>query len=294
MTPRVAERSKDLGAAESADSAGLIGIGGGIVGDDKAAVFGLSCAVSTPSDAMQGKYYPSNSLRPIMQTEARREHGCDGKLGPLAVLLRRCMTSIPSRRGPHGVPDEVALSDLVIGRDEAVYMYSSTARRCNWEFEASGAVAVKQTAYRRSVVKYNKGPHIPEVQTPEIRSAQRAVYSSLLILSVPLSMRPSVRSRNSCKCTSIRSTRQRRTAGRLVDAKGQELDETLLGPASSLPKYIQAGRSSVFLSKWSPVSFGPITAALSQASWTAHTGREGWAGRWSSFGRDEDTAHYPP
>ncbi|KAJ7669185.1 hypothetical protein DFH06DRAFT_1321212 [Mycena polygramma] len=98
------------------------------------------------------------------------------------------MTSIPSRRGPHGVPDEVALSDRVIGRDEAVYMDSSTARRCNWEFEASGAVAVKQTAYRRSVIKYNKGPHIPEVQTPEIRSAQRAVYSSLLILGVPLSV----------------------------------------------------------------------------------------------------------
>ncbi|KAJ7602229.1 hypothetical protein DFH06DRAFT_1351512 [Mycena polygramma] len=92
------------------------------------------------------------------------------------------------RRGPHGVPDEVALSDRVIGRDEAVYMDSSTARRCNWEFEASGAVAVKQTAYRRSVIKYNKGPHIPEVQTPEIRSAQRAVYSSLLILGVPLSV----------------------------------------------------------------------------------------------------------
>ncbi|KAJ7601818.1 hypothetical protein DFH06DRAFT_1400819 [Mycena polygramma] len=33
MTPRVAEHSEDLGAAESADSAGLIGIGGGIVGD---------------------------------------------------------------------------------------------------------------------------------------------------------------------------------------------------------------------------------------------------------------------
>ncbi|KAJ7646391.1 hypothetical protein DFH06DRAFT_1135983 [Mycena polygramma] len=35
MTPRVAERSEDLGAAESAESAGLIGIGGGIVGDDR-------------------------------------------------------------------------------------------------------------------------------------------------------------------------------------------------------------------------------------------------------------------
>ncbi|KAJ7604885.1 hypothetical protein DFH06DRAFT_1150832 [Mycena polygramma] len=33
MTPRVAEHSEDLGAAESAESAGLIGIGGGIVGD---------------------------------------------------------------------------------------------------------------------------------------------------------------------------------------------------------------------------------------------------------------------
>ncbi|KAJ7607439.1 hypothetical protein DFH06DRAFT_1149436 [Mycena polygramma] len=33
MTPRVAEHSEDLGAAESADSAGMIGIGGGIVGD---------------------------------------------------------------------------------------------------------------------------------------------------------------------------------------------------------------------------------------------------------------------
>ncbi|KAJ7606452.1 hypothetical protein DFH06DRAFT_1149919 [Mycena polygramma] len=33
MTPRVAEHSEDLGAAESAGSAGLIGIGGGIVGD---------------------------------------------------------------------------------------------------------------------------------------------------------------------------------------------------------------------------------------------------------------------
>ncbi|KAJ7676092.1 hypothetical protein DFH06DRAFT_1122842 [Mycena polygramma] len=33
MTPRVAEHSEDLGAAESADSAGWIGIGGGIVGD---------------------------------------------------------------------------------------------------------------------------------------------------------------------------------------------------------------------------------------------------------------------
>ncbi|KAJ7606487.1 chitin synthase-domain-containing protein [Mycena polygramma] len=33
MTPRVAEHSEDLGAAESADSAGLIGIGGGIVGN---------------------------------------------------------------------------------------------------------------------------------------------------------------------------------------------------------------------------------------------------------------------
>ncbi|KAJ7603149.1 hypothetical protein DFH06DRAFT_1152126 [Mycena polygramma] len=35
MTTRVAEHSKDLGAAESADSAGLIGIDGGIVGDGK-------------------------------------------------------------------------------------------------------------------------------------------------------------------------------------------------------------------------------------------------------------------
>ncbi|KAJ7605740.1 hypothetical protein DFH06DRAFT_1150353 [Mycena polygramma] len=33
MTPRVAEHSEDLGAAESAESAGLIGIGGGIVGN---------------------------------------------------------------------------------------------------------------------------------------------------------------------------------------------------------------------------------------------------------------------
>ncbi|KAJ7616288.1 hypothetical protein DFH06DRAFT_1145559 [Mycena polygramma] len=33
MTPRVAEHSEDLGAAESADSAGLIGIGGGNAGD---------------------------------------------------------------------------------------------------------------------------------------------------------------------------------------------------------------------------------------------------------------------
>ncbi|KAJ7664623.1 hypothetical protein DFH06DRAFT_1128027 [Mycena polygramma] len=33
MAPRVAEHSEDLGGAESADSAGLIGIGGGIVGD---------------------------------------------------------------------------------------------------------------------------------------------------------------------------------------------------------------------------------------------------------------------
>ncbi|KAJ7661875.1 hypothetical protein DFH06DRAFT_1129059, partial [Mycena polygramma] len=33
MTPRVAENSEGLGAAESAESAGLIGIGGGIVGD---------------------------------------------------------------------------------------------------------------------------------------------------------------------------------------------------------------------------------------------------------------------
>ncbi|KAJ7604883.1 hypothetical protein DFH06DRAFT_1150830 [Mycena polygramma] len=35
MTPRVAEHSEDLGAAESAESAGLIGIGGGIVGDGR-------------------------------------------------------------------------------------------------------------------------------------------------------------------------------------------------------------------------------------------------------------------
>ncbi|KAJ7631996.1 hypothetical protein DFH06DRAFT_1140340 [Mycena polygramma] len=33
LTPRVAERSEDLGAAESAESARLIGIGGGIIGD---------------------------------------------------------------------------------------------------------------------------------------------------------------------------------------------------------------------------------------------------------------------
>ncbi|KAJ7616289.1 hypothetical protein DFH06DRAFT_1145560 [Mycena polygramma] len=55
MTPRVAEHSEDLGAAESADSAGLIGIGGGNAGDACPTISGRLCrlAARAPLEAAE-------------------------------------------------------------------------------------------------------------------------------------------------------------------------------------------------------------------------------------------------